>query len=158
MKSPLLILLMLVSFIVSSQPVHAQESDVFGPITVLSNGADAVSDDAQRFTLTVGQPVVGIISSESNTNALGFWYVAAHGAMPETIDSIEGDTTGDGIVNVADLIQLINVILGVGNPPTEAQRQAADVNDDGILDVNDLIAIINMILGRWVPDSSVHSD
>jgi len=65
----------------------------------------------------------------------------------ENITGENGDVTGDGVVNVQDLIRVISIILGVGEEPTEAERAAADVNEDGEINVSDLIAIISIILG-----------
>jgi len=58
-----------------------------------------------------------------------------------------GDVNNDGIVDVADLIKVINVILGIGPDPTQEERQASDINDDGSIDIRDLITLINTILG-----------
>ena len=79
------------------------------------------------------------------------------GAIPATLNDgsftvtddgvVPGDVTGDGVVDVADLIRTINIILGIGPEPSEAESAAADINNDGIIDVADLIGIINLILG-----------
>jgi len=60
---------------------------------------------------------------------------------------IKGDVDGDDTVNVSDLIRVINIILGIGEEPSEVERTTADINNDGVIDVTDLIGIINIILG-----------
>ena len=60
---------------------------------------------------------------------------------------VSGDVTRDGVLDVADLIRAINIILSMGDAPTEAERRAVDINNDGTLDVRDLIGMINVILG-----------
>ena len=52
------------------------------------------------------------------------------------------DVTGDGIVDVIDIISVVNIVLG---SQTVADC-SADVNFDGIVDVIDIIALVNYIL------------
>ena len=59
-------------------------------------------------------------------------------------NSFNGDVTGDGIVNVTDIVQIINQILG-GDISDEIMEQA-DVNQDGNVDVLDVIILMNQIL------------
>ena len=56
---------------------------------------------------------------------------------------LKGDVNGDGRVNVSDVTELINMILGV----TTMNKTRADVNGDGQVNVSDVTALINLILG-----------
>ena len=58
-------------------------------------------------------------------------------------DGLKGDVNGDGRVNVSDVTELINMILGV----TTMNKARADVNGDGQVNVSDVTALINIILG-----------
>lgn len=58
--------------------------------------------------------------------------------------STPGDVNGDGLVDVTDLNNLINVVLGNDNADKYDGR--ADVNQDGTVDVSDLNAVVNFIL------------
>ena len=58
-----------------------------------------------------------------------------------------GDITGDGIVNVTDIIALVNYIMGTIDLET-SQLIAADLNDDNMANVSDVVAIVNQILGQ----------
>jgi hypothetical protein len=58
----------------------------------------------------------------------------------------KGDPTGDGQINVGDVVMSVNLALH----PTEgtaAERAAADVNEDGEVNVLDVIIIQNIALG-----------
>lgn len=56
-----------------------------------------------------------------------------------------GDVSGDGVVNVVDVISSVNHI--VGNSVLEGDSFcAADLNGDGIINVTDIISLINIIL------------
>jgi hypothetical protein len=56
-----------------------------------------------------------------------------------------GDVSGDGVINVIDVISTVNHIIG--NFVLEGDSFcAADLNDDGIINVTDIISLINIIL------------
>jgi len=55
-------------------------------------------------------------------------------------DSLQGDITGDGIVNILDIIATVNLVLG-GD-----YNNDADLNSDGNIDILDVILIVNIIL------------
>lgn len=54
---------------------------------------------------------------------------------------VKGDVNGDGTVDIADVNQIIDMILDLQSDTT-----VADVNGDGTVDVADMNAIINIIL------------
>jgi len=54
-----------------------------------------------------------------------------------------GDVTGDGIVNILDLVQVVNYILELSSPMYEC---AADFNQDGSVNILDLVQIANYVL------------
>ena len=54
-----------------------------------------------------------------------------------------GDVTGDGIVNILDLVQVVNLILEISTPAYEC---AADFTEDGVVNILDLVQIANYIL------------
>lgn len=57
-----------------------------------------------------------------------------------------GDTNGDGIIDLFDLVGCRNIILGSSNL-TGANKEAADTNKDNKIDIIDLVQIRNSILG-----------
>ena len=59
--------------------------------------------------------------------------------------AIKGDTSGDGVINVLDLLQVQKNILGVYNF-SGVHKLAADTSGDGIINVLDLLQIQNNIL------------
>ena len=58
--------------------------------------------------------------------------------------SIFGDVNGDGLVDISDVVQLVNIILNDGN----GGNQAADVNKDHNVDISDVVQLVNIILGN----------
>ena len=53
---------------------------------------------------------------------------------------ISGDVNQDGIVNVIDIVQIVNVVLGGGFEPL------ADYNQDGLINIQDIVLIVGVIL------------
>lgn len=62
---------------------------------------------------------------------------------------IRGDVTYDGLVNIADVIGIVNIILGNDSTePYQYNHVAADVNNDGDINIVDATALVNIILGN----------
>ena len=60
---------------------------------------------------------------------------------------LPGDSNSDNIIDVLDLVQIINNILG-NIDFTTLQFLASDVNEDGIINIQDIILVVNMILNN----------
>ena len=64
------------------------------------------------------------------------------------IDVVIGDLSGDGLIDITDVVMLIDVVLSgdAGN----VNKAAADTNGDGLLDVIDVTLLIDRLLsGVW---------
>ncbi len=74
----------------------------------------------------------------------GFYTTDSYCITPEfNCVSARGDLTDDGVIDVADLLQLINYLfLGV-SPPDPLYK--GDVNCDGVVDVADVVYLINYL-------------
>ena len=57
-----------------------------------------------------------------------------------------GDVNIDGYVNVSDVMQVVNHILG--NTPDPFDENAADVNGDKKITISDAVGIVNIVLGN----------
>ena len=60
---------------------------------------------------------------------------------------ILGDINNDSLINILDVIQTVNIILGANLTPTDYELWAADMNQDGNIDILDIVLIVNTILG-----------
>ena len=78
-------------------------------------------------------PVVG------ENSVLLYGYKVTFGAS-----YIPGDANGDGNVNVTDIVEIVNDILG--HPSDKFDPIAADVNGDGKVNVTDIVMVVNIIL------------
>ena len=60
-------------------------------------------------------------------------------------NAMKGDANGDGTVDAADIVEVVNYIMG--KKSVKFVKKAADANDDGKVDAADIILIVNMIYG-----------
>ena len=68
--------------------------------------------------------------------------MGAYEWYPEDSEFELGDLTGDGLINVLDVVMLVDIILNDGEFNT-----AGDLVEDGMLNVQDIVALVNLILG-----------
>ena len=59
---------------------------------------------------------------------------------------LKSDVDINGDLNVIDIIQIVNIILGANLNPTDYELWAADLNQDDNIDILDIVLIVNMIL------------
>jgi hypothetical protein len=64
-----------------------------------------------------------------------------------------GDVNNDGTVNVLDIVNIVNHILGAAEL-VDCDAEAADYNADGTVNVLDIVNIVNMILGGKSADAT----
>ena len=95
------------------------------------------------FTPIEVNTVFAIFQVESNSyeNSLKTAMMTATGI----ISSIKGDVNFDDTIDVLDVIQAVNYIMGLVEP-NENQFWASDMNDDMTINVLDVIEIVNLIL------------
>jgi hypothetical protein len=57
-----------------------------------------------------------------------------------------GDVNNDGTISVADVMALVNIVLGENT--ANYNMKAADMNKDESISIADAMAIVNIILGQ----------
>ena len=57
-----------------------------------------------------------------------------------------GDSNNDKIINVVDVINILNFILGNSMMLSPYEEFSSDITLDGLIDVTDVISIVNLIL------------
>ena len=60
--------------------------------------------------------------------------------------SVSGDANGDNTVNAADIVEVVNYIMG--NASGKINEKAADANNDGTVNAADIVTIVNIIMGN----------
>ena len=56
-----------------------------------------------------------------------------------------GDVTGDGILDVVDLVELVGVVMG-NQTLSDEEFILGDLNQDGLINVVDITALNNLIM------------
>ena len=106
----------------SSNPAVATVNAITGAITIKGRGATTITASSAATKRVVA-------GSASFRLVVG--------------DAPKGDINGDAEVTVADVAQLVMVLLGHASP-----NDACRVNSDTVVDKNDLKALIDILLGR----------
>ncbi|MBR1725700.1 MAG: hypothetical protein IJ724_03465 [Muribaculaceae bacterium] len=115
----------------------------------------AMADNVMVVHTTTGQVPFALPTIQRLTlgdNALSVWAGSEQQFVYPEIEKIGftmqkvGDVNGDGVVDVKDVNQVINVMLGKNI--TSELLVACDVNGDKQVDVIDVNAIINAMLGK----------
>ena len=78
------------------------------------------------------------------------------GAMPGVVNFDES-------IDILDIIRIVNIALGIGDPPTDHELWAGDMNSNNELNVLDIVVLINIILENGIsldysPQSSSQRD
>ena len=63
----------------------------------------------------------------------------------ECSDWIIGDLNQDGVINILDIINMVNFIIGT-TPEDYCQFNTGDLNGDDLLNILDIVQLVNMIL------------
>jgi hypothetical protein len=105
-------------------------------------GGESESDNYRIPVNSGGQPsAIGISESDNHVVKAGFVHASY---------VMHGDATGDGLIDVADILYLINYLfLGTSAP---CPMEAGDATCDGIVDVADVLFLVNyLFLGTSPP-------
>ena len=112
----------------------------WGSIELDDNNDGSVVLDVRNASMAALIPVV--------TQLTGSTYSASYTVEQDALAECDpGDMNDDGFLDVSDLVRLVAVILGNGEPPTPVELCAGDVNDDDQTSVQDVVALVDLILG-----------
>ena len=98
-------------------------------------------------TVTVGDDgiiTIGVKIADATFNWVALKNVTI--TKSENVSKINGDSNGDGIVNITDAMCNVDYILGKEVSPFIFSN--ADYNEDGVCDVTDVMLIVDYILGK----------
>jgi len=103
------------------------------------NGGDIGSSTEMFISFSDNLGVV-LLSNSNNYNALIQIENAIFDFAEETDFTVIGDINEDGIVNVLDIVQVVNLVL------VSEYEENGDLNGDGIVNVLDIVQLVNIIL------------
>ena len=123
-----------------------------GKITKIEFAGSAISDVCYGKSLLVDGTWTGeepsVVFTFNKTQKIRTIKVAyqVEGDSPATL---AGDVNKDGVVTIADVTALVNILLGKDDAePYQYDHEAADVNGDGNISIADVTALVNYLLGK----------
>ncbi len=90
--------------------------------------------------------LVVFVQHPTNHTVLNAERVSVSSLIPDC-QNPPGDVGGDMSVNVQDVVQLVDIIIGTISPEG-CMIQAADLNNDSQINVQDVVLLVSMILGN----------
>ncbi|MGB2768531.1 MAG: C25 family cysteine peptidase [Candidatus Zixiibacteriota bacterium] len=138
----------------SSFSVHVENATTGTPV----NQAYVCLWKGDEVYLTGYTDPAGDVSFNPSPSTLGTMYVTVtkHNYLPHEEEAdvreyLVGDPNGDGVINVADIVYMVNYLYrsGVEPDPTEA----GDATCDGVVDVADVVYLVNYLY-RGGPEPS----
>ncbi len=82
------------------------------------------------------------------SQARGYLYEIAFQTPLKKATVIIGDVNRDGVITIADVTAIVNIILGKETADDDYDHAAADVNADTTITIADVTALVNIILGK----------
>jgi hypothetical protein len=115
---------------------------------IATGGGELVDQDSLTIDATIGQAIVGKLTSAQNTVEIGFWT----GYAGAGCDYMPGDMNHDGRVLGSDVTYGVRYLKGLGLPPPDSCfnfnidkyfYSAADVNGDCEFRGSDITRLVN---------------
>ena len=115
--------------------------NLYGSGCVMDLNDCQVTPESITWGMTIPYLQDGDISCYFDSNALTLTD-GTQFTVPAAI--VKGDVSNDGKVNIADVTELIDLLLTTGNDG--ANQAVDDVNEDGKIDISDTTILIDMLL------------
>ena len=136
------------------EPAAEDVQDVYGPAPYYGDEPVVTDITEPTTTITSAVPLYGppVAWTETTSTVTTFdpsktTTVTLYGPPPAYYYK-KGDTNGDGVVDVFDVIALRKRILSSWGSHASTADQPYDVNDDGEIGVSDLVSMQNFLLGK----------
>ena len=145
------------SMLVSIQGAEITEIDAYGTWTINDGSGDAKVDD---YFFDGNWPSDGIGDIVNVTGVIEYAF-SEYKIMPRDESDFEidcvanADVNEDGGLNVLDIVQIVNHVVGIQSLTNEC---VADMNQDGVVNILDVVVAINIVISDKALDeaSSVH--
>ena len=103
------------------------------------NGGDIGSSTEMFISFSDNLGVV-LLTNSNNYDAMIQIENAIFDFAEETDFTVFGDTNSDGVINILDVVQVVNLILVNG------YDESGDLNEDDIINILDIVQLVNIIL------------
>ena len=133
-------------YVENNLTTHIKKNPIWAGINQLNNfeySGELVAGNSTTLDIIIENIELpeGIYNASLNISSNASTAISYPITLTSTSDIILGDLNGDAVINVVDIVQLVNIALGLSPEIT-----AADVNEDGIINVLDVIQLVNIVL------------
>ena len=130
---------------VAEATTYATVKVVFGQAITLPEAPEAFEAEGYLFTFAgwLGY-TEGMILETEDATFIADW--VATEIKPDVPELAAGDINGDGVVDIADIVAVINKASGA-ELDAELYPGDTDINADGVVDIADIVAVINIASG-----------
>ena len=87
-----------------------------------------------------------VFRSDEYTEEDGFYFDDLQLLTYPALDVASGDLTGDCLIDVADLLKLVDLVMWPSSA-SDNERSRADMNHDSLLNVLDIVKLVDKVLG-----------
>ena len=118
---------------------------VFGQAITLPEAPEAFEAEGYRYIFAgwLGYTEGMLLETEGATFYTEW---TAEEIIPDVPELAAGDINGDGVVDIADIVAVINKASGA-DLDAETYPGNTDINADGVVDIADIVAVINIASG-----------
>ena len=99
-------------------------------------------------TIGASHELGGLSGDDSDAYIAGIMDFFDTGGTIEPLECIGGDVNYDENNDITDVVRMVNIIVGIGDPASEDELCAADINSDEQINILDILLNINIILGN----------
>ena len=125
-------------------PTYTHSEGYDGEVEWKSSDETVVKVDAKTGALTIVGPGTATITLSGPATDYRNAPASVSYQVEITAPFTLGDANGDGTVNAADIVEVVNYIMN--NPTSKFVIDGADANHDGTVNVADIVMIVNTIL------------
>ena len=127
-------------------PTYTHSEGYDGEVEWKSSDETVVKVDAKTGALTIVGPGTATITLSGPATDYRNAPASVSYQVEITAPFTLGDANGDGTVNAADIVEVVNYIMN--NPTSKFVIDGADANHDGTVNAADIVAIVNIIMGN----------
>ena len=125
-------------------PTYTHSDGYDGEVEWKSSDETVVKVDAKTGALTIVGPGTATITLSGPATDYRNAPASVSYQVEITAPFTLGDANGDGTVNAADIVEVVNYIMN--NPTSKFVIDGADANHDGTVNAADIVMIVNTIL------------
>lgn len=102
------------------------------------------TDNTELLSETIQNGKIFVNYNTTDANYIVLIASNPHETEPEP-SILKGDANGDKGINAADIVEVVNCIMG--NPSAKYNNEAADANNNKTVNAADIVKIVNIIMG-----------